>query len=279
MIIYNKKKIINLRAIQCIVIKNITMKLRVYPYSTFIEPFVTAGITILGSFIMYKYLFNGQTSDKFVSYSNTSDYISYMLVGAMIFIISISTLVNICSNLINEMRTGTFQNIFLTGLNICSYLISNLLERIIITLGEIFIILIVAIPLGLKIQKINIFTVIIALMLTFVGIYNMAIMLWGLMVKFKDTNNILNLCIIVINILCGISFPLEYLPSLLQKISQLIPITFSVNILRNTIILGKDMYFSYNEFLHLLVLDVVYSIFCTIMSKRILLKQLSENII
>lgn len=269
----------NFIAIKSIVIKNLKIKFRAYPYSTFIEPFITSMIFFLGAYLMYKNIFNENISNLFFIYSNTSDYLSYILIGLIVFIITCSTLINICSNLIYEMKSGTFQNIFMTGININLYLLANLIERVIISLLEISILLVITSFLGLKINYIDIFSIIVAIILSFIGTYNISIIVWALMIKFNDTNNILNLSVLVLNIICGINFPIQYLPDFLQKIGEFIPIKYSVDIFRSILINGQALDSLNNIFLKIFILDFLYTVISVILANKILKWQLKTDII
>lgn len=275
----NLKEQVNVKLIVKTVCKNLKIKIRNYPFETLIQPIVTSLLTIIGAYLMYTYLFLNQISETFKEYTNTGDYLSYIILGSIVFVFTTSSISNTSRGLITEMRSGTFESIFLTKLSLTSFLIANMIERLIFILFEVTGLIILSLPFGLNIKSFNLTTLIVALSLTLISIYSLSILVWGLMIFFRDTMNILNIIIITLNLLCGLVFPIQYLPMLIQKVSQIIPVTHSINILRTTLLSGGTIASQSTSFIALTILTVIYFIISSLIANTILKRQLNENVI
>jgi ABC-2 type transport system permease protein len=222
-------------------------------------------------------MFKRQVSNSFVEFVNTTDYMSYSILGAMIYILTISTVTTVSRNLINEMRMGTLESIYIANFSSKIYLLANIIEQMIFALFQIALLAIFAIPLGLKISILNIPTLLLGMGLTVISIYGMSVILWGIMVWAKDTLNVLNIFTVILSILCGITFPIQYLPIIVQKISLFIPITYSVKILRSSILVNASINSLVEDVIILTLLSVLYYIISSFIIKKIIKKQLNES--
>jgi ABC-2 type transport system permease protein len=64
----------------------------------------------------------------------------------------------------------------------------------------------------------------------------------------------------LIFLICGISFPYQYLPGFLKVISKLIPVTDGVIMIRNSTLLGMGIRQQLHSIIYLLILSLVYTI-------------------
>ena len=62
--------------------RNWTITLRAYPWSFFIGSLLAGSLTVLLSYFLYHLLAGGQLSSQFTTYTGTSDYMSYIILGA-----------------------------------------------------------------------------------------------------------------------------------------------------------------------------------------------------
>ncbi len=118
--------------------------------------------------------------------------------------------------------------------------------------------MIITIPFGLRFQNINIASTLLCIAITLISLFGMAIILSGIMIYFKDTYLSQNTVFSVIYLTTGILFPIQYLPSWVQVISTYIPVTYSLRILRNSVLVGLDIANQSRDFTILAVLSIIY---------------------
>lgn len=207
---------------------------------------------------MYKFLFKNQISQKFIQYTNTSDYMSYIIIGNIIYVFVSKTLLNISRSFITEMREGTLESLFLAPFKTEYYLLGNMLEHTVTALIEITIISILAIPFGLNLSNINFGATIFNIVISLFAFFGMAILLASIMLWFRDTFISQNLVTLLINLLCGVLFPINYLPKFVQFFSHIIPLTYSLKIFRSSMLLGQNIQSQLTDFSVLILLTLIY---------------------
>lgn len=238
--------------------RNFTMQIRAYPIDFFISKILGCFFTILSSYFMYSIVFKGNVSESFVKFSGTSDYMSYAILGSFMYLFIKGTFLNVSRSFITEMREGTLDGLLISPVNYMGYLSGNMLEQTLITTGELLIAMVITLPFGLRYTNVNIASALLCIAITLVALFGMAIILSGIMIYFKDTYLSQNTVFSAIYMICGIIFPIQYLPNWVQVISNCIPITYSLRILRNSIQSGIDISSQVSDFLILTLLSIIY---------------------
>lgn len=238
--------------------RNLITKKRAYPIEFFIGSYLNLFFLIVSSYIIYKFIFNGQISSEFAEYSKTDDYLSYVIIGAIIYLFVVRTFINVGRSFISEIREGTIEPLLITPFSPSLYLSGVMLEQTLLTVIEGMILFLTIVGLGFNFYAFDVLSFLLVLMLSFFSFFGMAVILGGIMVYLKDTFIVQNTAFAVINLLIGVSFPIEYLPQVLQKISLIIPATHSLELLRSIMLTGGTIYSNLDQFLLLLILSVVY---------------------
>ncbi|OGO78989.1 MAG: hypothetical protein A2Y23_14680 [Clostridiales bacterium GWB2_37_7] len=252
--------------------RNLTMQTRAYPVDFFFSKLLTCFFTILGSFFIYNIVFKGNVTNEFIQYSGTSDYMSFTILGSFMYLFVVGTFLNVSRSFITEMREGTLDSLLISPVNYMGYLSGNMLEQTMITAGELLIAILITIPFGLRFANINVASTMLSIALTLIALFGMSIILSGIMIYFKDTYLSQNTVFSIIYLTTGILFPIQYLPSWLQVISNYIPVTYSLRTLRNSVLTGLDITSQYNDFKQLAVLSIVYFTVGMLMIRRIVKK-------
>jgi ABC-2 type transport system permease protein len=61
----------------------------------------------------------------------------------------------------------------------------------------------------------------------------------------------------IIMVFCGISYPLAVLPGWMKNISNVIPVTYSINALRKVIAEGKNLSYIKNDLIFLIISGII----------------------
>ncbi|MDF2533683.1 MAG: hypothetical protein K0Q65_3264, partial [Clostridia bacterium] len=113
-------------------------------------------------------------------------------------------------------------------------------------------------PFGLRFPSIDVVSTLLCIAITLISLFGMAIILSGIMVYFKDTYLSQNTVFSVLFLTTGVLFPIQYLPSWIQVFSNLIPVTYSLRILRNSVLVGLDIVSQAKDFITLALLSAIY---------------------
>lgn len=207
---------------------------------------------------MYNIVFKGNISSDFIKYSGTSDYMSFAILGCFTYLFVVRTFLNVSRSFITEMREGTLDSLLISPVNYMGYLSGNMFEQTLITAGELLIAMIITTPFGLRFSNINVSSTLLCIAITLISLFGMAVILSGIMIYFKDTYLSQNTVFSVIYLTTGVLFPIQYLPSWVQTISNCIPVTYSLRILRNSVLTGLDIGSQSNDFITLAMLSIIY---------------------
>ncbi len=233
--------------------KGLQIRIRAYPVSFMVGCILTSFYTILGSYLMYHYFFQGQLSELFVSNVRTTDYMSYAIVGSLMYQFIVRTCLNVSRTLITELREGTLESLMLAPFRRTSYFLGNMTMQTVLTLGETAIAAVIGIAFGFKISDFSIFQFIIAVLLSLYGFFGLSLMLGCVMLYTRDTYISQNTLFAIIFLVCGITFPKEALPYCLQLFGNVIPVTDAVTLMRASLLGGL----SNSEFLCVSIKEVI----------------------
>jgi ABC-2 type transport system permease protein len=259
----------NIKTLNATFSRNFTIQLRAYPKDFFIGNLLTGIYTALSAFFMYNLLFKGSMKASFAHYAGTSDYISFVIVGTAVYLYVVRTCLNVSRSLITELRTGTLESIMIAPFNRVQYFVGNMLQQVVTTSGEIIIAIIVSIPFGLRFPNFNPISFIVVFIISLFSFFSLSMVLACIMLYFKDTYISQNTLFYVLFLLCGITFPVQYLPGVIRGISNLIPITGAVNLIRGSALLGLGVNAQLGTIIYSFILSVIYCFIGFKLIKRI----------
>lgn len=218
--------------------KNLLISYRAYPISFLVGNLLTGLYTVLGSWMMYKLLFEKKLAADFTQLAGTSDYISYVVVGSLTYLFVVRTCLNVSRSLITELREGTLESLMLAPFQRTEYFIGNMLVQTVTTSLEMLILLLIAIPFGADFSHCNLAGLLVAVLISLYSFFGLSMVLGCIMLYTRDTYISQNTLFALLFLVCGITFPPQYLPAGLRILSELIPITKAVTLIRNCALRG-----------------------------------------
>lgn len=138
------------------------------------------------------------------------------------------------------------------------YFIGNMIQQTVATTFEVSVSLIIAIPFGLDLSKINLMSILVISILGLYGFFGLSMVLASIMLYTRDTYISQNTLFVGMLLLCGITFPTEYLPTFLKWIGELIPVTEISNLVRGSVLLGKGIFEQTNTMIYVFILSTIY---------------------
>ncbi len=220
--------------------KNKRINRRAYPISLFVS-ILTGGIfNVLFPLFVYKFVFNGNVNVEFAEATGTSDYITYITLGSAMNVLAVTILLNVGRAMINEIREGTLEPFLLSPASRTGYFVGCFIEQTGRSMLELLIIIVTGVIFGASFSVGTIQGMSIVLLISFFSFFSMAILLSVIMVYTRETYIIQSTLFITMDFICGVMFPVEFLPVWLQKISILFPLTHVLRLFRNIVILGES---------------------------------------
>ena len=218
--------------------KEFQIRLRAYPIDFMVGCILTSFYTTLGSWMMYHYFFRQRLATDFADLTGTSDYMSYAIVGSLMYLFVVRTCLNVSRRLITELREGTLESLMLAPFKRASYFVGNMLLQTIMTFGETAIAAAIGVFFGLRVQNFCFWEFLIATALSLYGFFGLSLILGCVMIYARDTYISQNTLFAAIFLVCGVTFPKEYLPWALQLLGNIIPVTDGLTLMRASILGG-----------------------------------------
>ncbi|MDC7280114.1 ABC transporter permease [Butyrivibrio fibrisolvens] len=228
----------DLKVLNATIKKEFQIRLHAYPMSFMVGCILTSFYTTFGAWLMYHYFFRKRLAVDFTELAGTSDYMSYAIVGSLMYLFVVRTCLNVSRTLITELREGTLESLMLAPFKRTSYFLGNMLLQTFMTFGETAIATLIGVFFGLRIHDFSLLKFVVATLLSLYGFFGLSLMLGCLMLYARDTYISQNTLFTAMFLVCGITFPKEYLPSWLQLIGSIIPVTDALTLMRGALLGG-----------------------------------------
>lgn len=242
--------------------------LRAVPWSFMVSRVITGVTQIIFPYFMYYYLMQGNLNGEFQEYANGTDYITYVVLGSALNVLAVSTLMNIGRALITELREGTLEVLLMTPMPRKAYFAGCLLEQTARALLEFGTVLAVGGAVGADLRYLFSVQAIVVILLAVISFFCMGLVLSAVMLHTRDTYLTQNTLFIAMNLICGIMYPIQYLPAGLQYIAQRFPLTPAVSLFRNVMTEHQSLGVNSLLILQILVLSFVYLLIGTVWYKK-----------
>ncbi|MFZ5353688.1 MAG: ABC transporter permease [Bacillota bacterium] len=239
--------------------RNFTIQLRAYPKHFFIGNLLTGLYTAISAYFIYSLFFRGNIKSSFSQYAGTNDYMSFVIVGTAVYLFVVRTNLNVSRSLITELREGTLESVMIAPFKRVQYFLGNMLQQVITTSCEIMIMVVLSIPFGLSFPGFNLLSFIVSFTAGLYSFFSISMLLACVMLYTRDTYISQNTLFAIMFLLCGITFPHQYLPEWVQFIARLIPVTDAVTLIRSSVLLGKGVGEQLESLVYLLSISTLYS--------------------
>lgn len=168
------------------------------------------------------------------SRAGTTDYLSYIVVGSTMYMWLNITLWDVGFQLRNEQMRGTLESNWLCPI----WRISIMLGSSITKLGTALFFLAVTVIefrliFGVQVLRGNPALLLLILLLVIGSIYGIGLAFGSLVLRFKEANAMVFLVRGIFMVFCGITYPLEVLPSWMRQIAAVLPLTYAIRAIRS----------------------------------------------
>ena len=246
----------NLSIIQNELIKNIKTLLAypviiifwaIFPVFWFI-PFVLQGEAFVG----------GLESASFAQITGTSQFVPFIVIGAVLNSYVNTLLYGIGENIRKESYQGTLDYVLVAPCNQIYVLIGKAIsESLSSTIFAISQLSISVLLFGMKITFGVMLPVFFIIILLILGLYGMALILAAFSLMYKQSYDLSETIGYIFYIFAPVRYPIESLPSWAQILGKLIPLTYALIIVRSLMLLGTDLSKIYSEVILFLIIDVI----------------------
>lgn len=196
--------------------------------------------------------------------------INFFVVGSLVYSFFGSILWSSAVHLYSEQRARTLEILYVSPINVYTWMIAKSFSGIIDTLTNIVVSLLIAyFGFGFTFGVVNGLTAILSLSLTILCLYSLGFAFAGIGLAIKQPWALSNTIQPFVLLLSGITYPITVLPSWLQSVSKVLPTYYGCKLARDALLYGKSITEVYWDLSTLAVLTVI-CIFIGLMSFRYL---------
>jgi ABC-2 type transport system permease protein len=169
----------------------------------------------------------------FGALAGTEDYISFIVVGSIVWMWLNMTLWDVGLQLRNEQMRGTLESNWLCPIWRGSILVGGTLTKL---MTSIFFLAVSAIEFrliyGVRLTDGNPALLALVFLLVIPIIYGIGIAFASLVLRFKEANAMVFLVRGIFMIFCGITYPIDVLPGWMRSIAAWLPLTYAIRDIR-----------------------------------------------
>jgi ABC-2 type transport system permease protein len=219
----------------------------IFPIFWFI-PFVLQGEAFVG----------GLTSESFAQATGTSEFIPFIVIGAVLNSYVNTLLYGMGESIRREALQGTLDYVLAAPCNKVSVLIGKALsESLSSTIFAVSQFTISALLFGMNVSLGVMLPVFFVTILLILGLYGLSLIFAAFSLMYKQSHGFGQTIGYVFYIFSPIRYPIESLPPWAQIFGKLLPLTYAIIIVRSIMLLGTSLSALYTEVLALLIIDAV----------------------
>lgn len=218
-----------------------------FPILWFI-PFIFQGQAFVG----------GLQSASFEKLAGTSEYIPFILIGAILNSYVLASVYGVGESMRKEAYQGTLDHLLSSPCNKAFILIGKALgETMISTLFAVDQILVSVLFFGLKIALEAIMPVLLIIILLILSSHGISIMVAAISLQYKQAYDITHSMEYIFYVFAPVRYPIQSLPLWAQAVSRLLPLTYALVAVRSLTLMNKSLATLYTEILFLFIISVV----------------------
>lgn len=230
---------------------------------SFLFDSVSIFLSVITFFFISK-IFGSNVSQYLTNYGG--DYFPFVLIGIALYEYLSMAMNTFAQAIGQEQETGTLEAILLSPTKISTVLISGSLWNFLFTSFNIFLYLLLGVLFfNFPTDKINIAATAIILFLTVTSFSALGIISASFILILKKGDPVNWLFSGISRFLGGVYFPIAILPLWVQKISYLLPITYSLHGIRMAILMGhsiKDIWLDIFALILFSIISLPLSVLC-----------------
>jgi ABC-2 type transport system permease protein len=178
---------------------------------------------------------NGQALG-FAQYSGTADYMSFLILGAVLGNFVNAVFWGMGYALKNDMDSGVMESNWLTPIPRLLILIGRSLTNLFVTTATSFaMILLCKIVFGFHPTG-DVLKAVGAIVPMLIGLYGFGFAFAGLVLLLREANTLVDTSSFIVQVFSGADFPVTVLPKWLLPISLLIPLTYGLDVARGLLL-------------------------------------------
>lgn len=177
----------------------------------------------------------------FAKYAGTADYMSFVIIGAVLLSFVSSVFWGMGYSLKTEMDSGVLESNWLTPLPRPLFLVGQTLASVALTtLTSAGIVLLGWWLFDFRVTG-NVFAALLVMLPMLLALYGFGFAFAGLVLLLKEANTLVDVSDYAVSLLSGSQFPVQVLPPVLLSVSLTLPLTYGYDAVRGLLLGSKTL--------------------------------------
>ncbi|MBE5728697.1 ABC transporter permease [Candidatus Parvarchaeota archaeon] len=202
----------------------------------------------------------------------TTDYFSFLAIGMLAFIVLFTSMMSGMS-IVWDRRFGFLDKLLSTPVSRGSIVVAKILNSTIRSLVQAAVVLVIAVLLGMSVAHLSVSGILLTFFALFLLSFGMSSLFVLLALRSKDWQSqmmVVNLLNLPLLFASNAFFPTKFMPSWLQAVASVNPVSFAINIGRNLLLNIPIATSVFNEFLYLGIFAVALAAISIVLSWKLL---------
>ena len=192
--------------------------------------------------------------------SNPEVTVRYVVIGNVIQSIAATTLYAISDLPGTEKHVGTLSPLMQTPARLfCVFLGMSILNIVAGLISSTLSLCYAQFIFGIDLTAANLISVVVIILLTVFSLTGFGMMIGSVGLRLRTSSIIANIVSYIGLLICGVNFPLSYLPEWIQAVASVLPLTYGVKAMRGAVD-GAGLYDISGDLIMMIVLGIIYFI-------------------
>ena len=182
---------------------------------------------------------DGSALPAFGAAAGTTDYVSFIVIGTMLYMWLNVILWDVGFYLRNEQMRGTLESNWLCPVWRISIMVGGGLTKL--ATSAVFLLVTVVefwALFGIRLVRGNLWLLLLIFLLLVPTIYGIGMVFGSLVIRFKEANALVFLVRGIVMVFAGTAYPLAVLPGWMQGVAALLPLTYAIRDVRAVVLAG-----------------------------------------
>lgn len=202
----------------------------------------------------------GSTSSAFARYAGTDDYLTFVVIGSVLWGFVMSALWGAGNAIRWEQHSGTLQSLWSAPISRMDILVgTSLSESLAMTLQVLFQLVVYSLILEIPWNFSNGLLALLAVCFMVAGLYGFGVFLAGIVLVYKEPEALTDFMSTGLLILCPVRYSLQSLPTAARFAALIVPFTLGIAIVRKALLEDFTFWLSMDLFalvVALIILDI-----------------------
>jgi ABC-2 type transport system permease protein len=215
-------------------------------------------MTMATAWILYRAVFGSESLKTTFGLYSSVDYLTFVIIGQALFVYIYATVFQVGRVFYWERMGGTIESLFLSTASRGVYMLGQVCFAMFnATIDFIIVLIIGTFVFGAILNYLNIPLLAIGITMTIISLFGVGLVVNGITLSLRDRTNTANILTSIFFIFSGAIAPVEMLPFWGRIIGQILPLTYSLKIIRGSTVPGMDIKDFTSELLILFVISTI----------------------